>query len=94
MSYKVIWSELATETYLNILEGVQSRSQRDAERLEEKTMAFTNRLSDYRYLCPPAPNLPRYRKCIVSEYFSFVYEVIENEVFITAFLDNRAENLY
>ena len=94
MRYKVLWSELATETYLSILEEVQLFSQKDAERLEEKVIAFTDRLAEYRHLCPPAPNLPRYRKCVVTKYFSFVYEAIENEVFITAFLDNRADNLY
>ena len=94
MRYKVLWSELATETYLSILEEVQLFSQRDAELLEEKVTAFTGQLAKYKYLCPPAPNLPRYRKCVVSKYFSFVYESIENEVFITAFIDNRADHLY
>jgi hypothetical protein len=40
MKYNVIWSELATDTYLSILEEVQLFSHRDAERLDEEALPF------------------------------------------------------
>ena len=64
MKNKVLWSELAQETYLGILEYYQAFSQSAAEDLEAKVIALTDRLAEFKYLCPPAPNLPRYRKCV------------------------------
>ena len=60
MKHKVVWSELATETYLGTLEYYQLFSLNAAENLETMVNALTDRLADFKHLCPPAPNLPRY----------------------------------
>ncbi len=94
MKSKVLWSELAEETYLGILQYYQAFSQSAAENLEAKVIALTDRLAEFKYLCPPAPNLPRYRKCVIAQYTSVIYEVRGATIYIAAFIDNRADHLY
>ena len=55
MPLKVVWSELAQETYLGTLEYYQQFSQTAAENLEMMVIALTDRLATFKYLCPPAP---------------------------------------
>lgn len=94
MPLQVVWSELAQETYLATLEYYQQFSQTAAENLEMMVVALTDRLATFKYLCPPAPKLPRYRKCVLTEHISVIYEINENTICITAFIDNHADNLY
>jgi len=94
MQNKVVWSALAQETYLGALEYYQQFSQNTAENLETMIVALTDRLATFKYLCPPAPKLSRYRKCVLTEHVSVIYEINKNTIFITAFIDNRADHLY
>lgn len=94
MLYKIVWSELAEETYLSTLEYYMVFSQKAADNVEQKVVALTERLAVFKHLCPPAPNLPRYRKCVLTEQISVIYEVRGATIYLTAFIDNRADNLY
>ncbi|MEQ1746683.1 MAG: type II toxin-antitoxin system RelE/ParE family toxin [Saprospiraceae bacterium] len=94
MIHKVLWSELAQEMYLGTLEYYEQFSQSAAESLEAVVIALTDRLAAFKHLCPPAPNLPRYRKCVLTQDISVIYEVRGATIYIVAFLDNRADNLY
>ena len=94
MKHKVVWTELAQESYLGTLEYYQLFSQSAAESLEAIVIALMDRLANFKHLCPPAPNLPRYRKCVLTQDISVIYEVRGATIYLTAFLDNRADNLY
>ncbi len=94
MKFKIAWSELAEQTYLGTLEYYLAFSQNFAENLEVKVKALTDRLADFKHLCPPAPRLPRYRKCVLTPDISLIYEIRGVTIYIAAFIDNRAENLY
>jgi plasmid stabilization system protein ParE len=94
MKYQVFWSELAELTYLGILEHLLLYSANAASHLERKVIALTDRLAQFGNICPPAPNLPRYRKCVLTQHYSVICETQDSTVYLVAFIDNRAENLY
>ena len=92
--YQVFWTELAKDTYATLLQYLTGVSLEAAIQLDDKIEQLEERLSKYRYACPPSLKIPRYRRCVVSKHTSMLYEVRGNLIFILAVVDNRADHLY
>ena len=90
----VFWTELGKETYAGLLSFYLELSTHSAIDLDLKIEKLIERLSRYNFSCPPSLKLPRYRRCVVTENASLIYEVKNGEIFIVAVVDNRADHLY
>ncbi len=92
--YPVFWTELAKDTYAALLQYLADMSLDAAIKLNDQIEQLEDRLTSNRYVCPPSPKLPRFRRCVVSKNASLLYEVQGNLIVIIAVVDNRANHLY
>ena len=92
--YQVIWTELAKDTYAELIDELMELSLELAIEVNDKVEKLTDALSNFKHLCPSSSKIPRYRRCVVTKQTSLLYEVRKNMVFIIAVIDNRAEHLY
>lgn len=92
--YQVIWTELAKDTYAELIDLLMEQSLDLAIEINDKVSKLTDSLSSFAYLCPPSATISRYRRCIITKQTSLLYEVKKNIVFIIAVIDNRAAQLY
>lgn len=91
---KVIFSPKAEEAYLSILEHYYHFSIDFALLLEEKLDRLVSNLRRFKKLCPPSKLLPRIRRCVLTENISLIYQVIEKDIHIISFYDNRTDHLF
>ena len=92
--YQIVWTQLAKDTYANILNYLMLLSLDAAIKLDEHVEKITTLLEEHKSLCPPSENNPRFRRCVLTKNNSLIYEVRGPEIFIIAVIDNRAEHLF
>jgi plasmid stabilization system protein ParE len=91
---QIIWTELAKDTYAELMDNLMEESLDLAIEVNEKVEKLTDSLSNFKQLCPSSAKIPRYRRCVITKQTSLLYEVRKNLIFIIAVIDNRAEQLY
>ena len=90
----VYWTDIAEDCYAALVEYQAQFSIRAAESLEVKINDLVERLSIHNSLCPPSELLPRFRRCVVTEDISLIYEVLIDRIEIIAFVDNRMRPVF
>ncbi len=90
----VYWTDIAEDCYAALVEYHAQFSVRAAESLEAKVESLTERLERHHALCPPSELLPRFRRCVVTEDVSLIYEVFPDRIEIVAFVDNRMRPVF
>ncbi len=91
-SLAIIWSPLAEETYLNILEYLINNWSLDiALKFDNKVVTLINKLSKHNKLCPKSAN-KNLRKCVITRQISLIYGLTSNHIELVVFLDNRSQH--
>lgn len=88
------WTALVRETYSGLSIYLLEFSVQAAIDLDDQIERLVERLARYNFSCPPAPKLPRFRRCVVSKNTSLLYQIRDEEIFIVGVVDNRADHLY
>lgn len=93
--FQIIWSPLATETYLDLLASIlENWSLEVAQKFDDQINALLDKLTIYNQLCPPSDRMPDLRKCTISEQTSLVYQIKGRQIELVAFFDNRGNHPY
>ena len=92
-SYQIIWSPIAEETYLKILQDIRVKwSIKEAIAFDNKVEDLISKLKSFKDLCPPSGKHSNYRRCVISKQISVVYTVRKNIIELVTFYDNRSEH--
>ncbi len=90
----VIWSPLAEETYLSILEYlINNWSLTVAQKFDKKVEVLLNKLSKHTRLCPKSKQ-KLLRKCVITHQTSLIYRVTDSCIELIIFIDNRSMHKY
>lgn len=93
--FEIFWSELAEDSYIQILNYLLDNQYSNAAiKLDQSTEKLMSRLQNFSELCPPSSKIPQLRKCAVNEYISMIYRVSDNLIEIVAFIDNRSNHSF
>lgn len=88
----VAFTQTAQEDYLAILDELSRRSLDEALELDAKMDTLIKNLQQFKHLCPPSKNFPKYRRCVITRFISLVYEVGAKSVTIISVFDNRSKH--
>ena len=93
MTYSVVWSPTAEETYNHVIGFLMDNYGADtALKIDDKVEKLIQSISTNKHLCPASTAIPTLRRCVISKYLSMVYRIEEDEIAILAFYDNRAKH--
>jgi plasmid stabilization system protein ParE len=88
----ILWTENALNTYIDNVDFIlQNWTLKEAEKFGKLVEGLLNNIVLNNQLCPKS-KLLNYRKCLVSKQTSLVYTIVEKNIVLIAFLDNRALN--
>ena len=88
----IIFPDKAKETYRVILEQFYRNSTDAALKLDEKVENYFERLKVLPQSCPPVPDFPQFRRCVVHKKVSLVYRLVsEQRIEIVGFFHNRMD---
>ncbi len=91
--YRISWSPLAEETYLNTLSWILERwTIKEAEDFEAKVESLLEKLKTHKYLCPPSGKRENLRRCVIAPQTSLVYQIKNDFIELVAFFDNRSDH--
>jgi plasmid stabilization system protein ParE len=89
----VIITPQAEESYRVLLQNIYDYSVNKALKLEERVDKQIARLEQFSENCPPIPEIPKYRKCVILANISMLYEIQNpTRILVVAFIDNRMEH--
>jgi len=94
--YRIIWSPLAEEKYLEILTFlIENWSLSIAEEFESKVESLLFRLTIHQNLCQESKIHKNLRRCVVTPQTSIVYRLRDGNIIeIVAFFDNRSNHKF
>lgn len=86
------WTNTAREEYRNILRSVYESSVDKALDLDEKIEILQDRLFLFKSLCPPHPEIPTLRRCVVTQTVALIYDVDEEIITVISVVDTRSSH--
>ncbi|MCD4679907.1 MAG: type II toxin-antitoxin system RelE/ParE family toxin [Bacteroidales bacterium] len=90
----IIWSALAREAYLDILNHILTEwTIREATDFDDKVESLLARLKTNTKLCPKS-QIKKLRKCVITLQTSLIYRLNDNVIEIVIFVDNRSLHNY
>jgi len=91
---EIVWSEAALDSFLATVDYLfENWSISEINSFEEKVDKLLENLLSHTELCPES-KIYGYRKCSIDGINSLVYSIVNNTLFLVAFLDNRSSNLF
>ena len=91
---QIIWSPIAEETYLNILNYLITEwSLNSAKKFDNKVQKLIEILQTNQKLCPKSKTT-NLRKCTVTPQASLIYRITNEYLEIVTFIDNRSRHDY
>ena len=89
---KLFLSPLAVETLESILDFIEDKwSLKSREKALEKVLSKFKQIQSQPRSCPESVIQPHLFKCVVSKQTSFFYRVLEKEIEVIIFFDNRQD---
>lgn len=85
-------TQTAEDSYLDILDNISRNSIDKALAIDDKMTALINNLKKYKYFCPPSSKFPKFRRCVLTNNISLVYEIGKKSITIISIFDNRSNN--
>jgi plasmid stabilization system protein ParE len=90
----VLWSPLAEETYLNILNYlIDNWSVNIAQQFDDKVESLLKHISKHTKLCPKSKHKDL-RKCVITHQTSLIYRITSTHIELIVFIDNRSQHSY
>ena len=91
---EIIWSETALESFFNVIDYLFDYwTGNEIEAFERDVDQLIERIASFNQICPES-KLFGYRKCVIDEHNSLVYDIINNKLLLVTFLDNRSQHSY
>ena len=91
---KVVWSALAKEYYIFIIEQLFEKWNIDiVELFEKETIELIDRVENHNHICPKS-KIANLHKCVINQHISLIYRVENETIEIIAFVFNQSEHLY
>ena len=91
---KIVWTEEAKQTYLQTIEFILSKWTVDvAENFETEVNRILNFISQNPKLFIRSKK-KRLHKAVISEQTSLIYKVIDQQIFLVTFVDNRSDHKF
>ena len=89
MSLPIVWSPTANDHYLTIIKYWHDNALDYAIKLNEVVEELTERLSQFRNLCPASQKNPQFRRCTVLKRYSLICRSDMDIIWIVDFIDNK-----
>ena len=91
---EVAWTESAIESFCKVVDYLFDNHWLEAIQLFEFEVDTTiERITSFNQICPES-KLFGYRKCIIDKHNSMIYYIVNNQLLIVNFIDNRSQHLY
>lgn len=91
---KIIWSDLAQEYYLKILEELFEKwNITIVNRFENEIITLISKISEFNHICPKS-KISSLHKCLVNKNISLIYRIENNTIEIVTLLFNQSDHLY
>lgn len=91
---EIVWSETALETFFKVIDYLfDNWSENEIENFDNNVEALIQRIASQNQICPES-KLFSYRKCVIDEHNSLVYDIVDDKLFLVTFLDNRSSHSY
>jgi plasmid stabilization system protein ParE len=91
----ISWTELANETYLNLLTYlIDNFGLLVAKKYENEVSQLLNQIQFFNKMCPQSNKNKNYFKCVINKQSSIVYKIENNIIELIAFIDNRSDHQY
>lgn len=88
---KIIWSETAKSTYIDILQAIIDKwSMKEAEAFDQQVEKLLTNLRKHKFLCPVSEHFVGIRRCVITKQTSLTYQITESSIDILFFYDNRS----
>ncbi|MCX6172581.1 MAG: type II toxin-antitoxin system RelE/ParE family toxin [Flavobacterium sp.] len=91
---KIIWSDLAKEYYLYIIEQLFEKWNISiVEKFEKDIITLLQNIAIHNHICPQS-KITRYHKCLINKHISLIYRIENQTLEIITLLFNQSENFY
>lgn len=91
---EIIWTETALESFLKVIDYLFDYwTSKEIEAFELDVDQLIERIASFDQICPES-KLFSYRKCVIDEYNSLVYHIVNNKLLLVTFIDNRSQHSY
>jgi plasmid stabilization system protein ParE len=91
---EIVWSETALDTFFKVIDYLfDNWSKNEIENFDNRVEALIQRIASQNQICPES-KLFGYRKCVIDEHNSLVYDIVNDKLFLVTFLDNRSSHSY
>lgn len=91
---KVVWSALAKEYYIFIIEQLFEKWDIDiVELFEKQTVELIHRIENHNHICPKL-KIVNLHKCVINEHISLIYRFQNETLEIITFVFNQSEHSY
>lgn len=90
----IIWSDLAKEYYLFILDQLFEKWTIEiVEKFEIETFSLIDNIENQNHICPKS-RIINLHKCVVNHHISLIYRINNNQLEIVTFIFNESNHLY
>ena len=91
---EIIWTETALKSFLKVIDYLFDYwTSKEVEAFEIDVDQLIERIASFNQICPES-KLFSYRKCVIDEYNSLVYHIVNNKLLLVTFIDNRSQHSY
>ncbi len=91
---KIVWSTQAVISYEKIIDFILEQWSPDiAFDFENRTNRLLDNLKNNKKLCPNSKK-KQLRKCVIHKNTSLVYKIVNQNIELVTFIDNRSEHQY
>lgn len=91
---KVVWSALAKEYYIFIIEQLFEKWNIDiVDLFEKETIELIARVKNHNHICPKS-KITNLHKCVINQHISLIYRVENETIEIITFVFNQSKHLY
>lgn len=91
---KIVWSDLAKEYYLFIIEQIFEKwNIKIVELFENETVSLINKIENHNHICPKS-KIINLHKCVVNHHVSLIYRIQNTTIEIVTFVYNESDHKY
>lgn len=91
---EIVWSDESLQNYFGVLDYLlENWTIKQVEKFENSFDALIERLKSNKEICLKSKFL-NYRKCLIDEHNSLIYQEVNHTIFLIAIIDNRSLNNY
>lgn len=91
---KIVWSDLAKEYYIKIIQQLFEKwNITIVERFDNEIVEQVTNISKFNHICPKS-KISNLHKCFVNKNISLIYRIENDTIEIVTLLFNQSDHLY